>query len=334
VSESLVSIAIPTLERLNYLKEAVASACAQTHRRVEILIGDDGRDESLREWCLNQVGADARIRYLRNERRLGLAGNWNALADAARGEYLVIIGDDDRLLPRFVSALLRASAPHTSVVFSNHYLIDESGRRLEAESVECTRAYARDALPEGRVNDAAAVVWRNSVPVCASLIRTDDVRRLRFKEDLNTPEIEFFIRLANEGAEFTFTPEYLSEYRTHPKSATASGLLSERLAPYLIPLPAPSGAEKYKRRFMAPLLADAVGRSLQRGDRETARDFLRSSYYPWPRLNNNDAAAKASRSKLKDLARGGVQVLCAWLPSSIGRPAYSALRRLKAGLTS
>jgi glycosyltransferase involved in cell wall biosynthesis len=355
VNESLVSIAIPTLERLNYLKEAVASALAQTHRRVEILIGDDGRDESLRDWCLGQAGTDARVRYLRNEKRLGLAGNWNALADAARGEYLVIIGDDDRLLPRFVSTLLRAATPRTSVVFANHYLIDESGRRLEAESVECTRAYARDALAEGYVS-AAAAVWRNSVPICASLIRGDDARRLRFKEDLNTPEIEFFIRLANEGGGFTFIPEYLSEYRTHPNSATASGLLSERLAPYLIPLPAPSGAEKYKRRFMAPLLADAVGRSLQRGDRETARVFLRSHYYPWPRLINSGAASRpggdengggvrdedisiesrdgGSRGMFTDLLRGGVHGLCAWLPSSIGCPAYRALRRLKAGLTS
>ena len=85
MNDTLVTIAIPTLERLHYLKEAVASARAQGHARVEILIGDDGRDESLREWCLSQAGRDARVRYLRHERRLGRAGNGNALADAARG---------------------------------------------------------------------------------------------------------------------------------------------------------------------------------------------------------------------------------------------------------
>lgn len=347
MNESLVSIAIPTLERLNYLKEAVASARAQTHRRIEILIGDDGRDESLREWCLSQADTDARIRYLRNERRLGLAGNWNTLADAARGEYLVIIGDDDRLLPEFVSTLMRAATPQASVVFANHYLIDESGRRLEAESVECTRAYGRDALAEGYVSDAAAAVWRNSVPICASLIRTEDARRLRFKEDLNTPEIEFFIRLANEGSGFTFIPEYLSEYRTHPKSATAAGLLSERLAPYLIPLPAPSGAEKYKRRFMAPLLADAVSRCLQQGKRELARSFLKSEYYPrlsWKRGEvyssevsvEPDAAEpgwRGGRRMLNDALMNRVQRLCVSLPASIGCPLYRAARRAKTSLS-
>ena len=143
---------------------------------------------------------------------------------------------------------------------------------------------------------------------------------------INTPEIELFIRLANEGRAFVFVPDYLSEYRTHPGSATAAGLRSERLAPYLIELPAPAGAESYKRRFMASLLADAVSRSLQRGDREAARGFLRSDYYPWPLRAGNGVVV------LKDLLRGGVQGVCAWLPASVGCTLYRAARRAKAGV--
>src|SRR5918911_1825747 len=102
----LVSIAIPTFNRLDYLKEAVASALAQTYERVEVLIGDDGREEAIRAWGEEIARRDARVRYRRNPYNLGLAGNWNALADAARGEFLVIIGDDDRLLPEFVETLI------------------------------------------------------------------------------------------------------------------------------------------------------------------------------------------------------------------------------------
>jgi len=130
---------------------------------------------------------------------------------------------------------------------------------------------------------------------------------------------------ALQGGAFTFVPEYLSEYRTHARSVTAAGLRSERLAPYLINLPAHADAEPYKRRFMAPLLADAVGRSLQRGDRDAARSFLKSDYYP--RLAGDRSGA------LKDLLRGGVQRVCAWLPSPIGCAAYRALRRVKVSLS-
>src|SRR5436190_21966734 len=129
-SSPLVTIGIPTFNRLDYLKEAVASSLAQTYRRVEVLIADDGTTETIPAWSQELVRRDARVRYWRNPRNLGLAGNWNALADAAHGELMVIIGDDDRLLPEFVERLVKAGASSAQVAFANHYLIDENGLRL------------------------------------------------------------------------------------------------------------------------------------------------------------------------------------------------------------
>ncbi|HEX6186628.1 MAG TPA: glycosyltransferase family 2 protein, partial [Pyrinomonadaceae bacterium] len=254
---SLVTIAIPTYDRLEYLKEAVASARTQTHREIEILIGDDGTSQDINTWAASIAGIDSRVRYQRNEHNLGLAGNWNALADAARGDFMVIIGDDDRLLPDCVDKLVDL-IHGASVAFSNHFLIDSAGGRLDRESIAWTSRYHRDRLPAGSVADAAACVWHNSVPISAALLRTRDAQRLRFKEDLNTPEIEFFARLANEGAQFVFTPDYLVEYRTHPASATTNGLRSEALAARLCDIPVPPHVEPIKREFMAGVLVDAV----------------------------------------------------------------------------
>src|ERR1700691_2889836 len=113
----LVSICLPTLsaKRLPYLREALASALSQTHTNVEILIRDDGSQDAIRDFVLEQARTDARVHYARNEVRLGLGGNWNALAQWARGEFIVIIGDDDRLLPSFVSRLLSVFTPDAAV---------------------------------------------------------------------------------------------------------------------------------------------------------------------------------------------------------------------------
>lgn len=321
----LVTIAVPTLSRLHYLREAVASALAQDYPNVEVLIGDDGGDEALGAWCRSLAAREPRVRYRRNPRRLGLAGNWNALADAARGEFICIIGDDDRLLPGFAGTLAAALRPPSAVAFSNHYVIDGRGERLAAESLRLTRQYGRHLIAAGEVPDAAEVVWRNSVPMSAALLRTADVRRLRFKEDLNTPEIELFIRLAEEGARFVFVPEYLAEYRSHPQSATSAGLMSERLAERLLQIRVAPGAEQYKRRFMAPLLVNAVSRCLQQGRREAARAFLGSEYYPRPlRRGAGRVSARAAVSFL-------VQGACAALPARLGCPAYRLVQRVKAG---
>ena len=317
---SFVTIAIPTYDRLEYLKEAVASARTQTHGEIEILIGDDGTSREIEEWSMAISSLDSRVRYQRNQRNLGMADNWNALADAARGEFIVIIGDDDRLLPNFVESLVKLIHADVSVAFSNHFLIDSDGRRLAQESVAWTSRYHRDRLPAGFVADVAACVWNNSVPISAALMRTRDVQRLRFKADLNTPEIEFFARLANEGAQFVFTPDYLVEYRTHPASATTSGLRSEALAARLCDIPVPADVEPIKREFMAGVLVDAVSRCLSRGDREAAHEFLRSAYYPH--------GARVLKPAVTYLA----QAICADLPGGIGSGAYRLMQRAKAGI--
>lgn len=320
-TQALVSIAIPTVDRLDYLKEAVASAVAQTYEHIEVLIGDDGPTLEIEEWSKGISASDCRVRYQRNQKHLGLAGNWNALADAAHGEFLIIIGDDDRLLPHFVERLIEISRSSAQVAFSNHYLIDSNGARLKTESTQMTRSYHRHKLSAGEIINPAVCVWQNSVPMSSAMVRTRDIQRLRFKEDLNTPEIEFYARLAQEGGRFFFTPEYLTEYRVHNKSATSTGLAGEKLVKYLAPIPVPADVEPYKKRFMETLLVNAVTRCLQQGERTLARQFLNHEYYPDIQLK-----------RPKDALTSYIQGLCTFLPSSVGSPTYRLLQTAKSHL--
>jgi glycosyltransferase involved in cell wall biosynthesis len=279
MADELISICIPTYNRLHYLQEAVASAQAQTHSNVEIVIANDGDNGELHAWCTDLAGRDSRVRYQKNERRLGLAGNWNAVARLARGTFLVIIGDDDRLLPEFVAKLLRFGREGT-VLFSNHHVIDETGGRLDGEGARYAENYGRSVLSEGELSSPVEAVWRNSVPMSASLIRTVDVQRLGFKEDVNTPEIELFARLVQEGGRFFFTPEYLAEYRAHTGSATSSGLSVGVLARHLEQIAVPGDVETVKRAFLEGLLVTSVGQHLEKGDAAGARGFAKNRYYP------------------------------------------------------
>jgi glycosyltransferase involved in cell wall biosynthesis len=306
IRNPLVTIAVPTYNRFHQLREAVESALAQSYGNIEVLIGDNGMSQEVRGWAEGVAKRDPRLRYQSYDRNLGMAGNWNALADSAAGEFIAILADDDRLLPNYAEALLGALLEYQAdLAFSNHYVIDENGRRLSELSSEYTRQYRRDLLPAGLVADAEVAVWRSSVPITASLMRADRVRELRFKEDLNTPEIELFVRFAQEAGRFAFVPEYLSEYRVHSASATNAGLWSERLAEYLTAVPAAPLVEPYKRDYMEPLLVTAVNRCLERGEQKRARQFLRSDYYPRPRWSHS---------------HGVVQSLCASVPAVLGKP--------------
>ncbi|HEY3663177.1 MAG TPA: glycosyltransferase [Chthoniobacterales bacterium] len=329
----LVSIIIPTLDRPHYLREAIDAALAQTYENVEVLVFDNGAMEETLAVGEEAARRDSRVRFRRNERNLGMSGNFNALAEAARGEFLVAIGDDDRLLPDFVARLVGAMRPDVRVAFSNHYLIDSAGRRLEEESVAYNRRYGRDQLPAGQLQNPEAAAWRQSIPMSASLLRTADMQRLRFREDLNTPDAEFFIRLATEGARFVFLPDYLMEYRVHLGAETVSGLWSEQLVDCLTPIKVKPGIEPFKRQFLTPIVVNAVSRSLQQGNMEMARKFLRNEYYPRrgrSGATGADGSAQGtdqSSHELRHMVGSWLQSFCAHLPAAIGAPIYRAVRR-------
>jgi len=306
-SAPLVTIAIPTYNRLNYLEESLKSALSQAYKNIEVLVGDNSGGAEIGEWVAKAAMINPRIRYQHNTHNLGMAGNWNALADSAQGEFIAILGDDDRLTPHFVSSLIPMLTEGNVVAFCNQFVIDGLGRRLETESRDFTERYGRAILKSGRLESPVTAAWTNSIPISASLIRTDLVRRLRFKEDLNTPELEFFVRLANEGHPFSFCEEYLAEYRVHPGSETAAGLKSELLSKYLLDVPVSSQFEAHKKAALAPLLVNGVGRALLQKDRALALQLWKSPYYP---------------TRVRRTLRGALYWFALISPAAFGIPLY------------
>jgi hypothetical protein len=210
-------------------------------------------------------------------------------------------------------------------------LIDADGGRLEEDSRAYNRLYGREMLPAGVLALPEAAVWRQSVPMSASLLRTSDMQRLRFREDLNTPDAEFFIRLASLGARFVFVPEYLMEYRVHLGAVTVGGLWSEQLVECLTPMAVRPEVERYKRQFLSPMVVNAVSRCLQHGDMERARRFLRNKYYPHRRKANGTSVYSAVLEDdhgFRQTVGTVLQNFCANLPPSLGAPIYRAIRKM------
>jgi len=308
----LVTIGIPTYNRLHFLKEAVDSALAQTYEQIEIVISQNPyRDESVTQsistWCQELARQNPKVRYQLNPRNLGSPANFNAIADAAKGEYIAFIGDDDRLLPDFVEKLIQVTHSNPNLAFSNHYFIDRDGKRMEAESERCTKQYGRDRFLPGEIPNSKIAAWQAAVPFFACLIRTTDFQRLRFREDIGTPDWEFFILLAQEGGRFVFIPDYLSEVRIHDHRSTEAGLHFEMLVPHILPIPVGEEAEPYKRNLLAPLMIEAVSSCLLSGNIQQAQEYMHSEYY--------------SRQNLK----AKIQQFCMALPTDIGQNLYKSI---------
>lgn len=82
-----------------FLREAVESILNQTAENFEFLILDDCPEDRAAEAVIASYD-DARIKYFRNERNLGITGSRNRLMEMATGDYLAVADHDDVSLPQ------------------------------------------------------------------------------------------------------------------------------------------------------------------------------------------------------------------------------------------
>lgn len=128
-------VAIPTVDRDEYLRVAIASVLGQTHRNLECIVVDDGVTGVGRK--VVETFDDPRVRYHRNDRRLSMAANWNQCVQLAKGAHLLILHDDDLLAPDFLARAVQIfyDNPEVTMVGGSVNIIDVEGRWLELHRV-------------------------------------------------------------------------------------------------------------------------------------------------------------------------------------------------------
>jgi glycosyltransferase involved in cell wall biosynthesis len=87
------TIGIPTHNRARFLREALASATAQTLRDIEIVVSDNASTDDTVQ--VIRDSGDPRVRYLRNDSNVGAVANFIRVAEAAATPYFSWLQDDD-----------------------------------------------------------------------------------------------------------------------------------------------------------------------------------------------------------------------------------------------
>jgi len=139
--EAPLCLAIPFYSGLQYLTLALRSLLAQTDRSWTAIVVDDASPEAGAEALVAVLG-DSRIRYVRNERNLGIAANFNRCIELASEEapLVVVFHADDELEPGYVGAVRRAhqTFPDAACVAPRVTVIDRGGNptRTLADAVK------------------------------------------------------------------------------------------------------------------------------------------------------------------------------------------------------
>lgn len=221
----LVTILIPTFNRAYLLKDALQSAVSQTHQELEILILDDASPDAT---CTvaDRFSHDPRVRYICHTNNLGIAGNWRAGIESARGEFFCLLHDDDTFDPTFVETLLRPLQNDSSLIlaFCDHWVMDADGVRLLGATDEARQRFCRTALSEGVLTDfAQSALIDNSLPGGATLFRKSMIASDFITEQAKgSIDAWLFYRCVKTGYAAYYIPEKLMNYRAHSGGMSAS----------------------------------------------------------------------------------------------------------------
>lgn len=100
------SVLLPTRNRAELLAQAIATVRAQDEADWEIVVSDNASTDDVKG--LVDGIADPRIVYLRSDVPLPVTANWNRALEASRGRSIIMLGDDDGLVPGFFRRMREA----------------------------------------------------------------------------------------------------------------------------------------------------------------------------------------------------------------------------------
>lgn len=94
----LLSVVVPTLDRPDTLRHALATmACQPANADCEFIVQNNGGNPEIAEMVAGLN--DTRFRHFASDTVLTMTDNWEAALGHASGEYVTFIGDDDALMP-------------------------------------------------------------------------------------------------------------------------------------------------------------------------------------------------------------------------------------------
>lgn len=111
-----VSICIPTYNRAGMVSKAIESALTQSYQNIEVLIVDNASDDNIES--VIAAYHDPRLKFYKNDRNLGIFGNFNRCIELSHGEYIHILHSDDFIDTNFTKTCVDFMESHPGVMMT------------------------------------------------------------------------------------------------------------------------------------------------------------------------------------------------------------------------
>jgi glycosyltransferase involved in cell wall biosynthesis len=218
VAAPAVSVLIPTVSRLEFLRRAVDSVLAQSFGDLEAVVILDGPSGPIAAFV--EGHPDPRVRLVRHDSRRGVAAARNTGIAASSGENVAFLDDDDVWLPTKLERQMEAVERGAEVVHTLVYIADAEGNVYEEPTQAGFRLF-REAAAAGYPYDL--LVRRSSFVINTFLVRRRCVEEVGgFDESLpGVDDVDYVHRLWRRYP-LTLVDEPLVKYCFHGRNQVYS----------------------------------------------------------------------------------------------------------------
>jgi alpha-1,3-rhamnosyltransferase len=212
----LVSVLVPIYNHERHVAEAAASIAAQSYPNIEVVAVDDGSSDAsaeIAEAALAEHGVAYRLERQANQ---GIPRTFNRLLDLARGELLMIVASDDRLVPGAVARRveLLEQQPAALALFTDCRVIDDDGTVTSRSAMRDLWGADVEAFATNwHLGSSLVLMWSVVGPSLTLRRQALDVVG-RFDEELRYEDVDFYLRLAATGR-LRFDDVPTADYRAH-----------------------------------------------------------------------------------------------------------------------
>ena len=207
-SKPKISVVMSTYNRANLLPAAIDSILGQTFKDFEFIIINDGSSDDTADVLKKYADQDSRIRILTNPQNKGLVYSLNRGLDAAHGEFIARMDDDDVSL---------------STRFEKQYDFMKVNPNITATSSFVGQPQSGKVWPFQKKTDSDEMktdLFLGTVPIShpSLFVRRDflNTNHIRYNDKYESAEDnKFYLDLYDAGAIIGKVPEVLVLYRVH-----------------------------------------------------------------------------------------------------------------------
>lgn len=234
--DSLISVIVPVYKVEEYLDQCVESIVSQTYTNLQIILVDDGSQDSCPQKCDLWAEKDARIQVV-HKKNGGLSSARNAGMKVAKGDYISFIDSDDFIDEHMYEKLVEGFSLGDNIAITSIRIM----RYLDGNVCDFNKKWVFESprFIDGKDFLPMLIDSKFSNIVCNKLYRADLCRKVSFMEGRNNEDTlyNYFIgkELKKDNSLLVEMPHPAYFYRCRPDSictSTKKPLIFDTLSNY------------------------------------------------------------------------------------------------------